>query len=148
HAHRWCAALGDGEAMHQFRAIDVEQRVFEFAPRDHRGHTVGADVTHRRIIVVLAGIVAVIGFNSPRVGIFGEVVDAHATADDDETGYARAAWRLETPIISITRGMRGTGRVAHEKETRGIYVQLGRMCPHPIEAGAHIHAALGIARLG
>src|SRR5438270_3056278 len=28
------ASFGDAEPMHQFRAINVEQRIFKFAPRD------------------------------------------------------------------------------------------------------------------
>src|SRR5882672_11784851 len=46
------APLGRGQAMHQLGAIDVEQRIFEFAPCDHGRHAVGPDMADRRIILV------------------------------------------------------------------------------------------------
>src|SRR5882762_4983850 len=50
------APFGCGQAMHQLGAVDVEQRIFELAPRDHGRHAVGSDMADRRIIFVLGGV--------------------------------------------------------------------------------------------
>ena len=142
------AFLRLAEAVCQFEAVHVDERIVEFGHRDHRRHAGGVDVAYAGTVRKKGGIGAVVGGDLGGVGIVRTRFGTHPAADHNVPGDARTGRAVQSRVVGVRRGVGGPGRMAHQVNARRVPAKARNVGERPFQCRGHILACRRILELG